>query len=101
MPLFILVEDKQGRISQLPDGVEAEPWNAETWDALDSAILSVFKGSEIITTRIVRGSYPMWDCAMIMNSPGLPFATTVVVLIFSDHAIRTGHFGILVMEERA
>src|SRR5260370_3016066 len=64
VPLFILVEDKQGRISQLPGAVEAEPWTGETWDALDREIRSVFKGNEIITPDVVRGSYPTLEAAV-------------------------------------
>ncbi len=55
VPLFVLVEDKQGKISQLPDAIEAEPWTAETWDALDREILSVFPRKEILTPDQVRG----------------------------------------------
>src|SRR5947209_9512895 len=43
VPVFILVEDKQGKVSQLPDAVTAEPWTAATWDAMDAEIRSVFR----------------------------------------------------------
>ena len=65
VPLFILVEDKQGRISQLPGAVEAEPWTAETWDALDREIRSVFPEKEIITPDKVRGNYSTLEAAVL------------------------------------
>jgi hypothetical protein len=96
VPLFILVEDKQGRISQLPDGVEAEPWNAETWDALDSEIRSVFKGNEIITPDIVRGSYPTLEAAVLAGGwPTLSNARGKIVFLLyikkSAVAYLAGH----------
>src|SRR5215472_15539378 len=57
-PVFILVEDKQGRVSQLPGAVAAEPWTLATWNAMDAEIRSVFKEDEIITPDKVRGGAP-------------------------------------------
>jgi len=65
VPLFILVEDKQGKISQMPTAVTAEPWTAETWNALDAEILSVFHKNEIITPDSVRGKYPTLEAAVL------------------------------------
>jgi Phosphoinositide phospholipase C, Ca2+-dependent len=65
VPLFILVEDKQGRISQLPGAVEAEPWTGDTWDALDREIRSVFPEKEIITPDKVRGKYSTLEAAVL------------------------------------
>ncbi|HEU4635784.1 MAG TPA: phosphatidylinositol-specific phospholipase C1-like protein [Edaphobacter sp.] len=55
VPIFLLIEDKQGRLSQMPGAVTAEPWTAATWDAMDAEIRSVFKANEIITPDQVRG----------------------------------------------
>lgn len=55
VPIFLLIEDKQGRLSQMPGAVTAEPWTAATWDAMDAEIRSVFKENEIITPDHVRG----------------------------------------------
>ena len=57
LPIFILVETKQGRPNSpvTPNG--PEPFTSATFDALDAEIGSVFKGSEIITPDQVRGSY--------------------------------------------
>ncbi len=57
LPVFILVETKQGRVNAAanPDG--PEPFTAATFDALDAEIRSVFKESEMITPDQVRGSF--------------------------------------------
>jgi Phosphoinositide phospholipase C, Ca2+-dependent len=65
VPLFLLIEDKQGRISPLPGAVTAEPWTAETFDALDKEILSVFPKKEIVTPDDVRGKYPTLEAAVL------------------------------------
>lgn len=56
VPIFILIEDKQGKVSQLPDAVPAETWTSATWDAMDAEIRSVFKPGEIVTPDQVRGN---------------------------------------------
>jgi hypothetical protein len=96
VPLFILVEDKQGRISQLPGAVEAEPWTAETWDSLDQEIYSVFRKHEIITPDQVRGSYPTLEAAVLAgNWPTLATARGKVVFLLyikkSAPAYLAGH----------
>jgi hypothetical protein len=65
VPIFVLVEDKQGRVSQLPDAVVAEPWTAKTWDAMDAEIRSVFPEREIITPDKVRGKFPTLEAAVL------------------------------------
>lgn len=57
LPIFILVETKQGREGSTPQGHTPEPFTAETFDALDAEILSVFSSNEMITPDQVRGSY--------------------------------------------
>jgi hypothetical protein len=57
VPIFILVETKQ----HLPDNknpwTEVEPFTAETLDALDAEIRSVFPADEMITPDQVRGRH--------------------------------------------
>ena len=65
VPIFVLVEDKQGRVSQLPDAVTAEPWTAATWDAMDAEIRSVFPEKEIITPDSVRGKFSTLEAAIL------------------------------------
>jgi hypothetical protein len=65
VPIFLLIEDKQGRLSQLPGATTAEPWTAETWDAMDAEIRSVFPEKELITPDKVRGKYPTLEAAVL------------------------------------
>jgi hypothetical protein len=57
LPIFILVETKQGRANS-PESINGpEPFTSATFDALDGEIRSVFQESEMITPDQVRGSY--------------------------------------------
>jgi hypothetical protein len=64
VPLFLLIETKHGRTASIPDGVEAEPFTSETFDALDKEIRSVFADNEMILPDKVRGSYPTLEAAV-------------------------------------
>jgi hypothetical protein len=55
VPIFILVETKEGPLREIPDAVKTEPFTAAVFDALDAEIRSVFKPSEMITPDEVRG----------------------------------------------
>lgn len=57
VPIFILVETKQGRPGKAPTADGPEQFTAATWDALDAEIRSVFSEKEIITPDQVRGGY--------------------------------------------
>jgi Phosphoinositide phospholipase C, Ca2+-dependent len=57
LPIFILVETKQGREGAAPQAHQAEPFTSETFDALDAEIRSVFSANEMITPDQVRGGY--------------------------------------------
>ena len=58
LPIFILVETKQGPVRELPDAVQTEPFTPAVFDALDAEIRSVFHTDEIITPDEVRGASP-------------------------------------------
>ena len=64
IPLFLLIENKHGRTASIPNSVEAEPFTAETFDALDKEIRSVFADNEMILPDEVRGRYPTLDAAV-------------------------------------
>jgi hypothetical protein len=82
VPIFLLIEDKQGKVSQLPDAVTAEPWTSATWDAMDAEIRSVFKESEIITPDKVRGNDPTLEQAVLAGKwPTLADARGKVVFL--------------------
>jgi len=96
IPIFILVEDKQGKISQMPNAVTAEPWTADTWNALDAEILSVFHKNEIITPDMVRGKYATLEEAVLAGKwPTLAKARGKVVFLLyikkSAPAYLAGH----------
>lgn len=57
LPIFILVETKQGRKGAAPQPHTPEQFTSETFDALDAEIRSVFSSDEMITPDQVRGSY--------------------------------------------
>lgn len=57
VPIFILVETKQGREGATPQQHSPEPFTSETFDALDAEIRSVFSPNEMITPDQVRGNY--------------------------------------------
>jgi hypothetical protein len=58
LPIFILVETKEGKVRELPDAVTTEPFTPAVFDALDAEIRSVFKPGEYVSPDEVRGSSP-------------------------------------------
>ncbi len=82
VPVFFLIEDKQGKLGPLPGGVTAEPWTAETWDAMDKEIRSVFPEKEIVTPDKVRGKYATLEEAVLAGKwPTLREARGKVVFL--------------------
>ena len=57
LPIFILVETKQGRPGSTAAVDGPEPFTSATFDALDAEIRSVFSPGGLITPDQVRGSY--------------------------------------------
>src|SRR5258708_32634195 len=49
VPIFILVETKEGPLREMPDAVKTEPFTAAVFHALDAEIRPVFKPRPIIT----------------------------------------------------
>jgi calcium-dependent phosphoinositide phospholipase C len=58
LPIFILLETKQGRGGAAASPNGPEQFTSATFDALDAEIRSVFSSSEMITPDQVRGNYP-------------------------------------------
>lgn len=58
LPIFILVETKQGALHVDFPTVTPEAFTPAIFDALDREITSVFHAAEMITPDDVRGSYP-------------------------------------------
>jgi len=57
LPIFILVETKQGKPLNIPNATTPEPFTAATFDALDDEIRSVFSPDEMITPDDMRGKH--------------------------------------------
>ena len=57
LPIFVLVETKQGKPLNIPNATTPEPFTAASFDELDREIRSVFSADEMITPDDMRGSY--------------------------------------------
>jgi len=57
VPLFILVETKEGQPLKMPNAVTPEPFTPAVLDGLDAEIRSVFPANELITPDDVRGKH--------------------------------------------
>lgn len=57
LPIFVLVETKQGKPLNIPHATTPEPFTAATFDALDQEIRSVFAADEMITPDDMRGKH--------------------------------------------
>jgi hypothetical protein len=57
LPIFILVETKEGEVKEIPEAPKAEPFTPAAFDALDAEIRSVFSPEEMITPDEVRGRH--------------------------------------------
>jgi hypothetical protein len=64
VPLFLLIETKQGAVKQIPGSVVEPEWGRPGFDALDAEIRSVFPAREVILPDDVRGSYPTLEAAV-------------------------------------
>jgi Phosphoinositide phospholipase C, Ca2+-dependent len=57
LPIFVLVETKQGKPLDIPHATTPEPFTAASFDELDREIRSVFSADEMITPGDMRGNY--------------------------------------------
>jgi hypothetical protein len=64
VPIFILVETKEGMPNTEIPWTATEPYTAATFDELDAEIRSVFSRDEMITPDQVRGHYRTLDKAV-------------------------------------
>ena len=85
LPLFILVETKEGPVKGLPDAPVAEAFTPARFDALDAEIRSVFKPAEIIAPDEVRGQYSTLNTAIKANRwPTLDKARNRVIFLLDQ-----------------
>ena len=86
VPLFILVEAKQGAPKDTHLTVP-EPFTPAVFDALDAEIRSVFPASELVTPDDVRGGYATLDEAVRAGHwPSLNAARGKVVFLLDQRA---------------
>jgi hypothetical protein len=88
IPLFILVETKQGK----PEGnlhlTVPESFTTETFDALDAEIRSVFPSNELITPDDVRGHHKTLNEAVLAGKwPTLAKARGKIVFLMDQKAV--------------
>jgi hypothetical protein len=85
VPLFLLIETKEGGTNEIPGSVVAEPFTNQTFDALDKAIRSVFPDNEMILPDEVRGKFPTLDAAVRAgNWPTLASARGRVIFLMDQ-----------------
>jgi hypothetical protein len=88
LPLFILVETKEGVPSEMPNAPRGDVFTPAIFDALDAEIHSVFKPGEMITPDDVRGDAPTLNAAILTKGwPTLAQARgKVIFLLDQKHA---------------
>jgi hypothetical protein len=88
LPIFILVETKQGKPLNVPDATMPEPFTVATFDALDSEIRSVFSPDEMITPDDMRGKYATPNEAALAGAwPSLEKARGKVIFLMDQRAV--------------
>jgi hypothetical protein len=88
VPIFILVETKQGKPRGEVHLTEPESFTSATFDALDAEIRSVFPPSEMITPDDVRGHYDTLNEAVLAgNWPTLAGARGKVVFLMDQRTV--------------
>jgi Phosphoinositide phospholipase C, Ca2+-dependent len=88
VPIFILVETKQGAPRGELHLTTPEPFTSTTFDALDAEIRSVFPANEMITPDDVRGHYDTLNEAVLAgNWPTLANSRGKVVFLMDQRAV--------------
>jgi hypothetical protein len=88
IPLFILVETKQGKAHPPEQPTEPEPFTSATFNALDAEIRSVFPPAELITPDDVRGHYKTLNEAVLAgNWPSLASARGKIVFLMDQRPV--------------
>ena len=88
VPIFILVETKQGKPRGEIHLTEPESFTSATFDALDAEIRSVFPPNEMIAPDDVRGHYDTLNEAVLAgNWPTLDSARGKVVFLMDQRPV--------------
>jgi hypothetical protein len=89
IPIFIIVETKEGKPSGPNQLTVPEPFTASTFDALDAEIRSVFQPSDLITPDDVRGHYDTLNAAVLSgNWPTLDKARGKIMFLMDQRKVR-------------
>jgi hypothetical protein len=88
LPIFVLVETKQGKPLNIPHATTPEPFTAATFDELDREIRSVFSADEMITPDDMRGTYATPnDAARAGAWPTLATARGKVIFLMDQRSV--------------
>jgi hypothetical protein len=88
IPIFILVETKQGAPHSEMHFTTPEPFTSATFDALDAEIRSVFPANELITPDDVRGRYNTLNEAVLAgNWPTIASARGKVIFLMDQRPV--------------
>ncbi len=90
IPIFILVETKQGDAHPPEQPTVPETFTRATFDALDAEIRSVFPPDELITPDDVRGNYKTLNQAVLAgNWPTIESARGKIVFLMDQRPMET------------
>ena len=90
LPLFLLIETKEGAVKEMPDAAIPDPFTPEVFDALDKEILTVFSKSEMITPDDVRGSADTLNAAITTKGwPRLARARGKVIFLMDQRKVES------------
>jgi hypothetical protein len=88
LPIFILVETKEGNLKELPNAVKAEPFTPAIFDAMDAEIRSVFKPDEYISPDEVRGGASTLEAKVLEGGwPTLDKARGRVIFLMDQQSV--------------
>jgi hypothetical protein len=88
LPIFILVETKQGKPLNIPNATVPEPFTRAIFDDLDREIRSVFPADEMITPDNMRGKYATLNEAARAGAwPTLAQARGKVIFLMDQRSV--------------
>ncbi len=89
LPIFLLIETKQGKLKVDFPTVTPEPFTPAVFDALDREIRSVFAAGDLVTPDTVRGSYPTLNAAVRAGQwPTLQAARGKIVFLMDQRPME-------------
>jgi hypothetical protein len=88
LPIYVLVETKQGKPLNIPNATTPEPFTAESFDELDREIRSVFSADEMITPDDMRGTHATLNQAVLAGAwPTLAEARGKVIFLMDQRSV--------------